>query len=121
MKPFVLHLNDLATRRFVSLRLKVIPSPFPKSSLTVIHECLPSWRELPPVMHKSTTELIYCLKGRFTVTLGKKRRQLHQGHIVWIPPRTWHQFITQKSSAEALSIFYPALTLGKNPDVVVKN
>jgi len=58
------------------------------------------------------------MRGRFTVFLKNKPFTLKPGMCVWIPPRVWHIFKTGRTAAEAFSLFSPALSLSKKPDVI---
>ncbi len=121
MKACVLHLNKLAKKSLMGLNMRVLPDFFTQGTLTVVHELLPPHTKLPFVCHKVTGELVFCLSGRFSVTLGQHHHSLSKGNIAWIPPRTWHQFATRKTSAEAISIFSPAINFQNKPDVFFKS
>jgi quercetin dioxygenase-like cupin family protein len=116
----VFHIHSLKKQTFSKLCLTPIPVPIPFGNVSMVHERLPPHAKLPPVLHNVTSEVVYCLSGVTLLTLGKKTHTLKKGHVVVIPPKTWHAFSTKKKGSEALSIFYPALRLSKNPDVKIK-
>ena len=119
-RPAVKNIADLAGKRFARVMLRPIV-PVPRgSNISIIHDHLPKNSELPAVMHRKTTELVFCLKGRLVVVLGRRRRRLKPGDIVWIPPGTWHRFISGRSAVDCLSIFCPPLKLTGKSDVCVR-
>ncbi|TBR17223.1 cupin domain-containing protein [bacterium] len=85
--------------------------------VSILHESLPPRTELPTVTHRRTTEWVYCTAGKMTAVLGGRRYALREGAVVLIPPGTPHKFRTGAGTCCAISIFHPALKVGKGADI----
>lgn len=121
MRSLVTHIDKLKKNRFSKLILRQILPSFSLGNISVIHEYILPNTKLPAVRHNSTTELVYCVRGRVTAILGKRRYSIRKGHIIWIPPKIRHAFVTKTDAAEAISIFYPTLDLDKKPAVQIQD
>lgn len=117
MKYRVGHISKAKKYGFAGLTIRAIFPEVLQRHYNVLHEHLPKGTVLPHVRHRRTSELVFCLEGSFQVILNKKKFSLRKGSVVWIPPGTWHTFISNKRDATALSIFSPALKLNGKPDV----
>ena len=117
MKPTVLSLKRLAPRWHEALLYRDMTERFPMGDVTVMHVSLQANKKLPLVCHRKTGELVFCLSGPVTAVLGRARRRLKKGEIVWIPPGVWHTFETGRRPIEALVVFHPRLDPDA-PDVV---
>lgn len=120
MAARIKHLSRLKGQRFSRVMLRPVVPELRGANVSIVHEHLPKGSELPAVMHRKTTELVFCLSGTLTAVLGKKRHVLRPGSIVWIPPGTWHRFISGKNDVECLSVFTPPLRLNREADVCVR-
>lgn len=58
--------------------------------------------------HATHEEVVYVLKGRGALVLGKATQEVKEGDLVYIPTGTVHSFVPRGGDCQVLSIFAPA-------------
>lgn len=110
-------MERLPATRFGRLVTRALGGGAALGGISILHERLPARTALPTVTHRHTTEWVYCIEGKMTATLGGKRHVLRAGAVVLIPPRVPHKFVTAGRACSAISVFHPALAVGKDADI----
>ena len=116
MPVLIDHIRDIPKKCFSKVELCSI-FPHCTKNVSLVYEYMPPHTKLPPVLHRRTDEMVYCLRGMFTACIGNKIYHLNPGNVVWIPKKTRHSFATGSNDVESLSLFIPAIHFDKNPDI----
>jgi len=120
-KATIGHLRKIGSKRlFGKLTLKLLAQAGACGDTTVLYERLGPAARLPNVYHSKTSEWLYCLSGSMSAIVDGRRHRLSAGSMLFLPPGVRHRFVTAKRACEALSIFSPALDLGRGGDVHVE-
>jgi len=88
--------------------------------VSIIHENIPKYGDVPYVVHMKTSELVYLLSGEAKAYLGNDRINVRAGDYLLIPPGVKHRFVTGKKPLIALSVFCPPMNWEKLDAVMCK-
>jgi quercetin dioxygenase-like cupin family protein len=102
-----------------TLRVKTLIGGAPESPLSVLLIGMKAFAAHPPLHHARTSEFFLVTRGSAEAKIAGRARRLRRGDYVFLPPGAVHQFRAGAKGVEVLTVFMPALDLGK-PDIVMQ-